>query len=136
LGQRIDLIGQKRLEVLEADARSAVFAKRMSEQRSYEFPKLDCLFCSGAVPVIAIPLTLRRTVSRPVKATNGPAVQSLTWAPLPTVIFLVLQKQKPIHRLDSEIFRNGNAHLCRHGQNQHAGNGSIDGTPHPTTTFY
>jgi hypothetical protein len=36
------------------------YPKRMSEQRFYEFPKLDCLFCSGAVPVIAIPLAFRR----------------------------------------------------------------------------
>jgi hypothetical protein len=33
----------------------------------------------AAVPVIAIPLAFRRTASRVVEATNGPAVQSLTW---------------------------------------------------------
>jgi hypothetical protein len=33
------------------------------------------------VAVIAIPLAFRRTASRAVEATNGPAVQSLTWTP-------------------------------------------------------
>jgi hypothetical protein len=48
---------------------------------------------SGTVPVIAIPLALGCAM----EATNGPAVQSLTWRPT-TVNFLILQKRKPADR--------------------------------------
>jgi hypothetical protein len=40
---------------------------------------------------------LPRAASGAVEATNGPAVQSLTWA-RPTVKFLILENRKPIHR--------------------------------------
>jgi len=55
------------------------FPKRTSTQRFDEAPKLDGGLGSGTVPVIAIPLAFRRTASRALEATNGPAVQSLTW---------------------------------------------------------
>jgi hypothetical protein len=46
------------------------------------------------VPVIAIPLALRPTASRAVEATNGPAVQSLTWTHhhRPSLIFSRVQR--------------------------------------------
>jgi hypothetical protein len=49
---------------------------------------------SGTVSVIAIPLALGRAAARAMEATNGPAVQSLTWTPT-TVDFLILQKRRP-----------------------------------------
>ena len=52
---------------------------------------------SGTVSVIAIPLAFRRAAACAVEATNGPAVQSLTWTPT-TVNFLILQKRKPADR--------------------------------------
>jgi hypothetical protein len=62
--------------------------KRTSAQSFYELPDLDHFLRPAAVPVIAIPLTLRRTASRAVEATNGPAVQSLTWtSPPPADVF-------------------------------------------------
>jgi hypothetical protein len=56
------------------------FPKRMSESILWS-PKLDCFFCFGAVPVIAIPLAFRPAAACAVEATNGPAVQSLTSPP-------------------------------------------------------
>ena len=50
---------------------------------------------SGTVPVIAIPLV--RAAACAMEATNGPAVQSLTWTPT-TVNILILQKRKPADR--------------------------------------
>jgi hypothetical protein len=57
------------------------FPKRTSTQRFDEAPKLDGGLGSGTVAVIAIPLAFRRTAACAVEATNGPAVQSLTWTP-------------------------------------------------------
>jgi hypothetical protein len=54
------------------------------------------------VPIIAIPLAFRRAAACAVKATNGPAVQSLTWTRPPHgSIFLISQNRKPI---DREVF--------------------------------
>ena len=50
------------------------------------------------MPVIAIPLALGRAAACAMEATNGPAVQSLTWTPTTTVNFLILQKRKPADR--------------------------------------
>jgi hypothetical protein len=69
------------------------------------------------------------------KAAINACRPDVRFTPLPTVKFLILQKRKTDPPLDSKIFRNRNAHLCRRGQNQRAGTGSIDDTPHPTTTF-
>jgi hypothetical protein len=52
------------------------------------------------VAVIAIPLAFRRTASRAVEATNGPAVQSLTWHHRAEKSF---SKNRNDHR-SSEIF--------------------------------
>ena len=74
--------------------------------------------------VIAIPLAFRRTASRAVEATNGPAVQSLTWTPLHRPIFCweKIETEPPV---DSDFLENRNAHLYRLGREIGAGNGSI-----------
>jgi hypothetical protein len=47
----------------------------------------------ATVPVIAIPLAFRRTAASAVEATNGPAVQSLTWiSPSPRLVFFAGKK--------------------------------------------
>jgi hypothetical protein len=56
----------------------------------------------GTVPVIAIPLAFRRAAACAVKATNGPAVQSLIWTVLTTARFF-LEKNRN-HRPAAEIF--------------------------------
>jgi len=61
--------------------RRDIFPKRTSTQRFDEAPKLDGGLGSGTVAVIAIPLAFRRAAACAVEATNGPAVQSLTWTP-------------------------------------------------------
>ena len=55
------------------------FPKRTSTQRFDEAPKLDGGLGSGKVAVIAIPLAFRRAAACAVEATNGPAVQKVTW---------------------------------------------------------
>jgi hypothetical protein len=58
----------------------------------------------GALPIYT-PLALRRAASRAVEATNGPAVQRLTWTPPHHgSIFLLEKKPKPSHRSAAEIF--------------------------------
>jgi hypothetical protein len=56
-------------------------AVHASTQRFDEAAKLDSCLGSGTVAVIAIPLAFRRSAACAVEATNGPAVQSLTWTP-------------------------------------------------------
>jgi hypothetical protein len=57
------------------------------------------------LPVIAIPLAFRRAAA---EATNGPAVQGLTWtSPHHGSIFLLEKKSKPRHRPAAEIFCQG-----------------------------
>jgi len=72
----------------------------------------------STVPVIAIPLAFRRAAASAVEATNGPAVQSLTWTP--TV------KNPRLKTADSKIFKNRNAHLYRLVRELTPGNGSIE----------
>jgi hypothetical protein len=80
------------------------------------------------VPVIAIPLALGRAAACAMEATNGPAVQSLTWTP--TVKNPRLKKVFPRTEtdppLDSKIFKNRNAHLHRLVRELTPGNGSIE----------
>jgi hypothetical protein len=55
--------------------------KTLDRLGRYELPDFDHFLRPAAVPVIAIPLAFRRTAARATEATNGPAVQSLTWTP-------------------------------------------------------
>jgi hypothetical protein len=68
--------------------------------------------------------TFRRTASRTVESTNGPDVQSLTWTPPHRPIFCwkKIETEPP-----ADFSKIRNAHLCRHGANYTAGNGSIEG---------
>jgi hypothetical protein len=74
--------GTKRIASANRELCSDLRAKRRRQPVIYELPDLDHFLRPAAVPVIiAIPLAFRRAAACAVEATNGPAVQSLTWAP-------------------------------------------------------
>src|SRR6516225_704757 len=56
---------------------------------------------------------LRRAASRAVEATNGPAVQSLTWTSHHHRPIFCWEKNRNRGAVDSKIFLDGNVHLYR-----------------------
>jgi hypothetical protein len=85
---------------------------------------------SAAVPVIAIPLAFRRAAACAVEATNGPAVQSLTWTPPPPSDFLPgKNRTEPPVVLKLWKMEKSGAHRCALPAKFKPGNGDFDRSP-------
>jgi hypothetical protein len=79
-GARLPKSAQKRTLRNAAPMFAFPESGQSSAQRFDQAPKFDSGLGSGTVAAIAVSFALRRTASRAVEATNGPAVQRLTWA--------------------------------------------------------
>jgi hypothetical protein len=88
------------------------------------------------VAVIAIPLAFRHAAACAVEATNGPAVQNLTWISLTTGVLSFLDIQIGERRLvfsratvDSDSPEDPDTSVCRLRAKTKSGNGDFDRSP-------